>query len=435
MSSSNRMTRRRFALSDLPDLLWRERHLIATVFLAVLALGLLAAFAVKTSYQAQSSLLVRLAPEYGYEPRAAAERGEVLQSEIEILSAGQLPLRVIERLGLPRTYPELAAKSAKASAAEQRRIKGLAAQAIEQNLKIENAPGTPVVRLRFSHQDPKAAALILNTLLEEYLIYRRSVLLAPDSTALDEQRRLFEARLAEADRAYQDFLVSNRIGDFIAEKSALSELQAQIEHQKYETDVQLQARTGRLVALNAQLGGVAREVRLHRDVTNGARDAARTRTGVNPVYQTLQTEQIQLTAEVAALTRAQSVLVSQVTQLTERRLRLAALEPRFRDLSLGRDVLQASVRDLTVREEQGRAGQEVALLADDNIRIVQRAVPPTHGVSLRAPIIGLALLLASLAGLGAGLVRMLRRPGLPTAQVASRTLDLPILGAAAMKPR
>lgn len=439
--SSKRAVRRRFALSDLPILLWRERGLILAVFLAVLALGLAAAFAMKTSYQTYSSLLVRLEPGYGYEPqtgetpRLAPGSDQLLQSELEILGAGQLPLQVVERLGLSRTYPELAAKAAKAAPADRRRFVAQAAALIEKNLRIESTPGSPVVRLRFSHDDPKAGALILNTLLEEYLIYRRSVLLAPNSEALDQQRRLFQARLAQADSAYQDFLVSNKIGDFVAEKTALSALQAQIEQQKYETDVQLQDRVGRLAALDAHLGGVAREVRLHRDVTSGAREATRTRTGINPVYQSLQTEKIQLAADVAALKRAQAALVEQVGQLTERRLRLAGLEPRFRELSLGRDVLQASVRDLTVREEQGRAAQEVALLANDSIRIVQRAAPATRGVSLRWPVIGLTLLLASLAALGAGLLRMLMRAGLPTAQVASRTLDLPILGAASMKPR
>lgn len=439
--SSKRAVRRRFALSDLPILLWRERGLILAVFLAVLAIGLVAAFAMKTNYQTHSSLLVRLEPGHGYEPRSgenselAPSSDQLLQSELEILGAGQLPLRVVERLGLSRTYRELAASAAKAAPADRRRFVAQAAALIEKNLKIESTPGSPVVRLRFSHEDPKAGALILNTLLEEYLIYRRSVLLAPNSEALDQQRRLFQARLAQADSAYQDFLISNKIGDFVAEKTALSALQAQIEQQKYETDVQLQDRVGRLAALDAQLGDVAREVRLHRDVTSGAREATRTRTGINPVYQALQTEKIQLAADVAALKRAQAALVEQVGQLTERRLRLAGLEPRFRELSLGRDVLQASVRDLTVREEQGRAAQEVALLANDSIRIVQRAAPATRGVSLRWPVIVLTLLLASLAALGAGLVRMLMRPGLPTAQVASRTLDLPILGAASMKPR
>ena len=439
--SSKRAVRRRFALSDLPILLWRERGLILAVFLAVLAIGLVAAFAMKTNYQTHSSLLVRLEPGHGYEPRSgenselAPSSDQLLQSELEILGTGQLPLRVVERLGLSRTYRELAASAAKAAPADRRRFVAQAAALIENNLRIESTPGSPVVRLRFSHEDPKAGALILNTLLEEYLIYRRSVLLAPNSEALDQQRRLFQARLAQADSAYQDFLVSNKIGDFVAEKTALSALQAQIEQQKYETDVQLQDRVGRLAALDAQLGDVAREVRLHRDVTSGPREATRTRTGINPVYQALQTEKIQLAADVAALKRAHAALVEQVGQLTERRLRLAGLEPRFRELSLGRDVLQASVRDLTVREEQGRAAQEVALLANDSIRIVQRAAPATRGVSLRWPVIGLTLLLASLAALGAGLARMLMRPGLPTAQVASRTLDLPILGAASMKPR
>ena len=440
--SSKRGPRRRFALSDLPTLLWRERGLILAVFAAVLALGLLGALSMKTSYQAHSSLLVQSGPEYGYEPltpetprRLTPGSDQMLQSEMEILGAGQLPLRVVERLGLSRTYPALAMKAAKASPADRRRLLGQAAALIEENLRIENTPGSPVVRLGFTHQDPKTGALILNTLLEEYLIYRRSVLSAPNSAALDQQRRLFQVRLAEADRAYQDFLVSNKIGDFIAEKSALSGLQAQIEQQKYQTDVQLQERTGRLAALDAQLDGVAREIRLHRDVTSGARETTRTRTGVNPVYQALQTENIRLAADVAALKQAQAALDDQISQLTERRLRLASLEPRFRELSLGRDVLQASVRNLTVREGQDAAAQEVALLANDNLRIIQRAVPATRGVSLRGPMIVLALLLATLAGVGVGLARMLMRPGLPTAQVASRTLDLPILGSAAIKPR
>ena len=174
-----RAVRRRFALSDLPILLWRERGLILAVFLAVLALGLAAAFAMKTSYQTHSSLLVRLEPEYSSEPRTgetsrlAPDSDQLLQSELEILGAGQLPLRVVERLGLSRTYPELAAKAAKAAPADRRRFVAQAAALIEKSLRIESTPGSPVVRLGFSHEDPKAGALILNTLLEESLIYRR----------------------------------------------------------------------------------------------------------------------------------------------------------------------------------------------------------------------------------------------------------------------
>ena len=102
---------------------------------------------------------------------------------------------------------------------------------------------------------------------------------------------------------------------------------------------------------------------------------------------------------------------------------------------LDRDVLQASVRDFSVKEEQSRAAQEIAAKSNDNIRIVQRAIPPTKGKSLRKPVVMLAFLFAGFSALCAGLLRMFLRPGLPTAQAAARTLDLPVLGAAGLKAR
>lgn len=431
--------RRRYALSDVPVLLWRERRLMLAVFLTLFILGVAAALTLKTSYQAHSSVLARLGQEYVYEPRvgdagrgAALGSDAVVQSEAEILGAAALKLRVIERLGLARTYPELAEKYAKATPAEKKAIMDTAIRTIERNLTIETAPGSPIVRTGFSHNDPKAAALILNTLLEEYLIYRRAVLV--DSPALEQQRQLFETRLADADAAYQEFLASNRIGDFVAEKASLSQLQAQIEQQTYQTAVQLQDRIGRLASLNAQLGQVSREVGIYRDVSGAPGEGAK-RIGVNPVYQTLQTEKIQLTAEVGALRRSQAELADQRRRLTERRLKLNALELRFQELSLNRDVLQASVRDFAVKEEQSRAAQEIAARASDNIRIVQRATAPITGKSLRRPVAALAFLVAGLTALGAGLLAMFLRPGLPTPQSAARTLDLPVLGAAPLKAR
>lgn len=476
--------RPRYALSDFPVLLWRERYLMAAIFLTLFVLGVAAALTMKTSYEAYSSVLVRLGQEYVYEPRAGdAGRGAVLdsdaviQSEIEILGAAPLKLRVIERLGLSRTYPDLAEKYAKATPAEKKTIMSMAIRAIEQNLKIETAPDTPIVRIGFSHKDPQAAALILNTLLEEYLIYRRTVLVDPSAPALEQQRQLFETRLADADAAYEEFLTSNRIGDFVAEKASLSQLQAQIEQQKYQTDAQLQDRIGRLASLNAQLGQVSREVGIYRDISSAPGEklvglkvqreellsryradarpvqeldaqiaqleagmaAGRTlgegakRIGVNPVFQTLQTEKIQLTSEVGALRRSQAELADQINRLTERRLKLTALEPRFQELSLNRDVLQTNVREFTVKEEQNRAAQEIAARSNDNIRIVQRAIPPIKGKSLRKPVVVLAFLFAGFTALCAGLLAMFLRPGLPTPQSASRTLDLPVLGAAPLK--
>jgi len=157
------------------------------------------------------------------------------------------------------------------------------------------------------------------------------------------------------------------------------------------------------------------------------------RTGLNPVYQTFQTEKLQLTAEVAALRQTAATLAGQMSQLTERRLRLVGLEPRYQALNLDRDLLQTSVRDLAQKADESQASRAIAEATNDDIRIVGRAEAPVQGTSLRKPVFALALIFAAFSALCAGMARLYLRPGLPTPATAARSLDLPVLGAAALK--
>jgi uncharacterized protein involved in exopolysaccharide biosynthesis len=464
--------------------LWRERRVMLAVFLGIFLAGAALALNLKKLYPAHSSVLVRLGQEYVYEPLAGdAARGavpgaqQVLESERDILGSDALKHQVVDDLGYGRLHPQAARAFAAAGPDQRRKMADEAVLAIRRNLKIETAPDTPVIRLTYSDSDPSLAALVLNTLLSDYLVYRRKVLLDPTASALNQQKRSFQERLGQADNAYQDFLTSNRIGDFEAEKTALSQLQAQIEQQQYAAAAQLKERAGRLVGLEAGLSQITPEVGLYRDADNTAaaklldlklqrealaakyqpgaqpirdldgqiaqlqsaialgraRGEGVQRTGANPVYQTLQTEKLQLAAEIAALRESLAALTGQSTQLTERRLRLAGLEPKFDALARDRDVLQTNVRDFTVKEEQSQASQEISERTNDNIRIVERATPPTQGVSLRRPILALAFLFAAFSAVCAGLLRVFLRPGLPAPATAARTLELPVLGMAAMK--
>ncbi len=476
--------RARYAPSDFITLLWRERWLMIAVFLLIFVLGLGFAVTLKKSYAASSSILIQLGQEYVYEPRAGdAGRGAVpdtdslVQSEVEILQSGQLRERVLRRIGLGVVYPDLAAKYAAAAPADKMLLMSKAIESMGKKLTVGSAPDNPVVRVSFEHDDPVMAARIVNTLLEEYLIYRRSVLINPTSPVFERQRVMFEDQLDQADAAYQDFLTTNDIGDFAAQKTAATQLIGQIEAQRYAAEVTLQDRQARLATLDAQLGQVAPEIGLYRDidatatsrlaalrlqreellsryrpdadpvrdieaqiaqleagVSSGrtATDGAR-RIGVNPVHQTLQTERIQTAAEIAALQQSLTAYAAQSTKATDQLQRLAALEPQFQALSMDRDVLQSSVRDFTVRQRQDQAARQIASETNDNIRIVDRATPTTQGKSLRKAVVALAFLFGAFSALCAGLLRMFLRPGLPTRASAQRTLDLPVLGTAPLK--
>jgi uncharacterized protein involved in exopolysaccharide biosynthesis len=181
--------------------------------------------------------------------------------------------------------------------------------------------------------------------------------------------------------------------------------------------------------IDAQIAGLQRAVGEGKVDGDGAR-----RIGLNPVYQTVQTDSIQLTAEVAALKQSSDTLASQIQQVTERQLRLAQLEPRYDDLARDRDVLSNNVRDFTVREQESQAAAAIARESNDNIAIVERAVTPTQGHSLKAPVAILTLLLAAFTAICAGLARGLSRPGFPTSGAAGRSLGLPVLASADMKP-
>ena len=126
-------------------------------------------------------------------------------------------------------------------------------------------------------------------------------------------------------------------------------------------------------------------------------------------------------------------LAQQVDQVTERQLRLAQLEPQYQGLTRDRDVLQNNVRDFTVKEQETQAADAIARQGNDNISIIERAVIPTQGKSLKMPVMLLAILFGGFAALCVGLMRMFLRPGLATSALAGRTLGLPVLATAGVK--
>ncbi len=477
-------TRARYAPTDFITLLWRERFLMLGVFLAIVVLGFALSTTLKKNYTAESSLFVRLGQEYVYEPRAGdAGRGavpnvdQVIQSEAEILGSGELRERVIRKIGFATVFPSQAAKYAAATPEGKRKLIALGRDSVGRNLKIETAPDNSIIRLSYQNEHPELAEKVLNTLLEEYLTYRRGLLIGGDDRVLQRQKDIFEQRLEETDTSYQSFLTTNDIGDFTSQKATLTQLQTQVEQQRYSIEAQLQDRIARLASVEAELARTPAETVLYRDTDTSAaaklnqlkldregllsryrpdaspvRDidaqiaqlergiaAGRTagegarRSGPNPIWQTLQTSRNDLSAEVAALRESQATAVQQVADVNQRLLRLAELEPQFNQLTRDRDVLTSNVRDFTVKEQQDEAQRRMSSESSDNIRIVQRAVAPSQGKSLKKPILALTIMFAAFTALCAGLVRMFLRPGLQTPASAARTLNLPVLATAGYK--
>jgi uncharacterized protein involved in exopolysaccharide biosynthesis len=474
--------RPRYTAADFTQLLWRERWLVLGVFLALFALGAGLAWRMDKTYAARASLLVRLGQEYVYQPRAgadpqsttAANINEVIQSEREILTSAGLRQRVIERLGYPRVFPDKAERWRTASPTRRRQMVAAGTETIEKRLKTDAAPDQNVLRVEYEDKNSDRAALVLNALVDEYLTYRREVFADVTLPAVSRQREAFEDQLAQAEQAYQQFLNDNRIGDFDAERASLNTLYTTLNDTRYRNQAALSQVRGRLNGQAAALSGVAPEIALYRDVDDTAADrlvALRVqreelltrykpeagpvrevdrqiaqfesavasgkgrgeqlrRIGVNPIYQTVATDRAQARAEAASLENSVAAIARQLNEIAARRQQLAALEPRYQQLQRQREILAANVRAFAAREQQTQAAQAVAQSASDNVRVVERALPPVRGNSLRGELLALSFLFALATALAVAFTRIFLRRGFVTPTSASRTLDLPILATA-----
>ncbi len=469
----------RYTPGDIAALLWRQLPWMILTFLVVAILGAVVAFRMPTTYPAHSSLLIRLGQAYVYQPQvgdaargAAPDNDQVVQSELEILQSDAVKIKVIDDIGLARLYPKLGKDYATADPAKRDALQQSAMRAITTGLKVVSAPDTSIARLTYTDKDPERAALILNTLVDEYLRYRKTVLIDRNVGPLDQQRQAFQNQLDAADTAYQKFLADNGIGDFDTEKASLAQLYSQLLADSYSAGAMTAEVQGRFGATVREAASAQPEIGLYHDLDHTAQDkliqlkvdrqdllsryqpnagpvrdidqkiAAQQaliasgqangpgaqRIGVNPVFQTLQTERNQLEAQAVSLKGRKATLTEELAEVTARRQKLAALEPQYQALVRQRDILTNNVRALTQRVEESQAAQSLAQSGDDgSIKVIERAYPPAKGSSLKTPVLILALAFAVFAAICVGLLGGFLKKGYPTAGAAERALELPVL--------
>lgn len=472
-------SRPRHGWDDLVTLLWRERLLVLLVFVVLFALGAVAALALPKTYTAYSSLLVQLSQEYVYEPRAGdAARGaipevtDVVQSEAAILTSAGLHQRVVEEVG-----PEAILGASAHGTPEERRT--AAVIALGRSLEVGTAPDTGVIQLAYKGHDSAEAARILNQIVATYQVYRLEVFRDTTTPLLAEQRDAIERQQDDTDRAYEQFLDENDIGDFAIEREAVGGSYQTTYNELLSVEAQLRQADGRLAALRAEMAGIPPQITLQEDLNlsvqsqivelradreellgryqpdappvrdidaqitqlealarsgqaGGVRDQ---RLGPNPVWQDLEMDRVRAQAERDSLAARRGVLASQVATLEQRQSQLVALESRNGALSAEREVLSTAYRDFTARQVQSSASADLARGGADNVRVIAAANPPDRATSLRKPVLVLAFLFAAFTALCVGLMRVFLGRRFETAGSASRTLHLPVLAVTPSKSR
>ena len=472
--------RPRYGIADLIGLLFRELLLMIVIFLVIFAIGAAAVLMLKKTYTATSSVYAGVGQEYVYQPRVGAlptdrtgqplEADAVAQAEAAILGSLEVKRRTVRALGAD----VILGPKAKGTTAEK---EAAALKALDGGLGVGVTPGSAIISVAYESDDAERSARVLNAIVDQYLVQRRSVFSDRASPAFAAQREAFEGELSEADSAYDSFLQTNDIGDFATAKATLAATYQTVFADALSVRAQLNQASQRLATLEQQLARQPAEVVLQQDLNISAQDqiltlrterenllarytedaqpvrdideriaglqayvatgttvgAKEVRTGPSTIFTEIETTRINAVAERDALGARLRVLEGQLQQLRGRQADLTRLESTNATLMGNRDSLTTAVRDFQQRESQSRADSALVAAGADNVTVIARAEAPTRGTSLKAPLLGLAFLFAGFTALCIGLLRVLTRRGYTTPASTGRTLDMPVLAVAPVK--
>ncbi len=326
------------------------------------------------------------------------------------------------------------------------------------------------------------AAEALNRLILAYLEQRYEVFSLSRSQVFNQQRDNFAQRLGKAEQDLEAFKLQHDFSAFADQKTMVLRQQAEIQNDKLDTGTRLREIEGRLAAIREQLNTVPKDIELYAESgQQDARDTARAtlvtlearrnelltkfsetsrfitdldqqiaklraiisatlpkesvnrRSGRNPLYDELSTEQVRRENEAAALRARQKSLDGQLARITERLGSFDRLERDFNTLMLQRTLLEKNLQIYAQKAEEALIQEELDRQKTANVRVIEQAQIPREGKSLRWMVLGLSLVGGLVAALALAFLKDFFREVLVSPEDTERVLGLPVLVAVPLK--
>lgn len=472
---SSLSARAKLGVDDWIKLLMRELWLMIAIFSIISVLGVSYAMTLKKNYTAEARLSVLLGDEYVYSPTIGAsgagsspKQEQILQSEVEILTSSQVAERVVRALGLNYLFEPKDIVVTSGPNTEENRF-NLGVASLRKNFGASTTPNTTVIYLSMKNKNPVVAAKSLDTLINQYLEYRRQVLFEDRSKALEFQADDFKKQLDIINAELAQFLKTNNITDFDAERTSLQTILSATRQEYLTTQNKLSEAEGRYSATNKSYANIPNKVQLsfetdiskrkvelqqqlaelltkYKEDSQPVRDlrekiravdavlnssqgqkAGTVRYGTNPVHDSLATDAARANAEVMANVDRQKNVKNQLASLEQRSAKIESIKPQYDDLVRKKSILEDQVKDFTTKAATAKAQTELYNSSNDNIRVIERPIVPTSGKSMKALVALASIMFAGFTALVAGALRVLTKSNFPTVSSVSRTLGLPIL--------
>jgi uncharacterized protein involved in exopolysaccharide biosynthesis len=472
-------------LREFLTVLFKHKYTILVVFSLSVLIGLVVSFLLPPTYEARSTVLIKVGREYISSPEVgntrallSLEQQEVLNSEIQILSSRELIEKVVTLLKVETLYPKLAKKpTSKISPRESSILQ------VEKHLAISGVKKSNVIEVSFQHEDPKVAAKVVNLLIELFREKHLKVFSDPQSSFLEKQLRIYQAKLGESEQTMESFKQSNQVFSLDEQRSLLLRQRTDLDSTLKNTDHRIDELREKLLFLKNQkitsgaksrtmytntekdkilVDAKARLLTLQlteQDLLKRYREDSRRVEDVRNEIQTVknflkeQEEYISGTVETGGriyqeveleIIKTEADLKSQVAKAAGLRQQLRQLDGQIRTLDLNDRKFQTLKREMASNEKYFRTYEdrvEEARISEDmnrsklaNISVIQPATVPAKPVRPKKLLnMLLSLFIGAFSGLGLALVSEHLSQGLTTPDSVERRLGLRVLTTISLK--
>lgn len=187
--------------------IFRQIWKFMLVFIPIFAIGLIYALTATKYYASTTQLLVK----FGQDARpeisigavsglSAEEKRGLVQANLNILLSRDVGMEVINKVGLEKLYPEIAAKDQAKEILMDSAFKTFA-----KNLENRTESNAGTIVVTFYHKDPKLAKETLQTLTDVFIDRQSNIFGNPQIEVLREQAEATKKRLEEANTTFNEY--------------------------------------------------------------------------------------------------------------------------------------------------------------------------------------------------------------------------------------
>jgi uncharacterized protein involved in exopolysaccharide biosynthesis len=395
-------------------------------------------------------------------PAEQAERREIMNTQALILASDDLLIDVIKQVGPLNIYPGPPSifvqivhgiidmlPIPRTPMTERQQLQDIL-ERLTRDLRVDVEKDSNVVTIRLRNPDPDIAVDVLNKIVTQFRERQAQVYSGTESKFLADQVEEARAKLSASQLRLQQFLTDSAVNSLEDERTGLYLLQGQVqkdyvtaqariseaesrrdsllgslkkvvetvslsdEGDRYKSVDDARSRLADLVARRAELHNYRDDSTTVRDLVAQVHSAedqlnqrmhesvARTRTGVNPVFQQIQIDLLRAEGDLRAARGSAEPMEGQLATIQKRLDEIAALLPHYQELVLQREVDEESYRTVMQRAEDSRIADALNRQNISSISVVQQPTVPVKPTLPRIPlIIAISLVAGVIAGFGA----------------------------------